>query len=609
MKRLIVAVLTAAMLLSVVALIGCEAEKSDAGNTDVTTADTPATDKKEDDVLDYIPLEFVNEKLTAENEDAGMELFFTSMMNKVGRSETESTGEYAYLIKMAKNEYDSCQVMINSTEAKEGLSAEITPFVHESGTGELEAKLEFVYYHEHSVYTQINPWSDSRPEDSMKKDYYPELIMPMAETFEIKENRNQHFIITATSAKDSPAGMYKATFNIKDADGKVIKTANVYVKIWDFTVPDTPYSASLFCNAYFVNPKAEDQEAAAKESLAEYYEHMLSMNLSSYILPVEITSDEADAYMDDPRVTAFVIAGGKTGPNREYGQEMYGGIMDESDEDTIANYNKVASKEEWFNKGMFYYTDEPTGERMNQVKYAYEYVTELLGTTNIRNMTPFYTNSFQSEELKKQNIDLIEFIKPYINVWAALSPAYHDYEDGGKWTSKEIYEAHGNYSDRVEELRERGDTIWWYVCISPQVPYANYFTYYQGVVTRLLSWQQYMNDVDGVLYFSTRESWSNINNSGRFVGSGLANNGDGTLQYPGEKWGYEGPQASWRLLQIRDGFDDFDYLKIAEELCGREAVMKVVDKVSTGMLEYTEDYRVLEAAREEIVEMILAAQK
>ena len=36
--------------------------------------------------------------------------------------------------------------------------------------------------------------------------------------------------------------------------------------------------------------------------------------------------------------------------------------------------------------------------------------------------------------------------------------------------------------------------------------------------------------------------------------------------------------------------------------------MEVVKKVTTGMLQYTEDYRVLDACRDEIVEMILDSQ-
>ena len=219
-------------------------------------------------------------------------------------------------------------------------------------------------------------------------------------------------------------------------------------------------------------------------------------------------------------------------------------------------------------------------------------------------MTPLAGHSYPDDDYKNKNIDVIEFMDPYINVWCPQAHAYHDLEDGGKWTPRYAHKKYGNYSGRAAAFRENGEEIWWYVCVDPQVPYPNYFNFYQGVINRLLSWQQYMNNVDGVLYYATGSGWDLISKN-RFE---LRDAGDGTLQFPGEKWGRTGPAASWRLYQIRDGFDDFDYLKIAEELVGREEVMKVVTKVTSGMLKYTEDYRVLEAARDEIVKIILENQ-
>ena len=112
-----------------------------------------------------------------------------------------------------------------------------------------------------------------------------------------------------------------------------------------------------------------------------------------------------------------------------------------------------------------------------------------------------------------------------------------------------------------------------------------------------------MNDVDGVLYYGIGVHWNKISKYKFEI-----YNGDGVLAFPGEFWGRVGPSPSWRLYQIRDGFDDFDYLRIAEQLVGRDAVMDVVKKVSSGMLKYTEDYKVLEACRDEIVDMILENQ-
>lgn len=44
-------------------------------------------------------------------------------------------------------------------------------------------------------------------------------------------------------------------------------------------------------------------------------------------------------------------------------------------------------------------------------------------------------------------------------------------------------------------------------------------------------------------------------------------NGDGFLFYPGRPYGIFGPVESIRLHAIRDGFEEFEYLYLYEELC------------------------------------------
>ena len=580
--------------------VNVNADAADVNKTgDVTLTDVTKLLKSiagwADISLGNVRLVYENKAEVAENEDSTLNLQFVDMMFKHGRDISAYPHEYAHKMKLAKNEDESCQALLVSSADREGLSAELTEFVSEYGDATMEGKLEWVNYYDHSI-----AWPIIKNDVTKNKGYWenndeyvtwtgaaiPEVVLEMADSFELEANLVQHLIVTVKSTKDTPAGMYTASLNIKDADGKIIKTSTVYAYVWDFTLPDEPYSASLF----------------SAHHNKENYDFMLDYNICDYILPYEITDERADAYMSDPRVTAFVIAGGATGPNGEYGTPMYGGCMDESIEDTVANYNKVASNPEWFNKGVFYYTDEPWGPHLDNLKNTYLYITDLLGTTNIRNMTPLAGNDGNfNDYCAKNNCDPVEYIKDYINVWCPQSPAFHRLAEGGLWTLRRFVNIYGEFPERAEKFRERGDTIWWYVCCSPEIPYANYFTWYQGVVVRLLSWQQYFNDVDGVLYYRT-------------LGGDITKykfniyNGDGVLQYEGYYWGRDGYAASWRLLQIRDGFDDFDYLRMAEELCGREAVMEVVNRVTSGMLRYTEDYRVLDAARDEIVNMILDAQ-
>ena len=534
--------------------------------------------------LGNVRMVFENKALTAEHEDSTLKLSFTSIMNKVGTKQLSHTGENAYQIKLARNEYDSCSAILYSETDREGMTAELAPFVSEFGDATLDGKLEWVIYEPNrAVFTNLIDDNKLITPQQVYSDDMPEVVIAMADTFEMKAQTNQMFIITVESTKETPAGMYKSTLTFKDAEGKAVKQATVYAYVWDFTLPDTPYSASLF----------------AGEQSVENYEFLLNYNLSDYCLPYDITDEKADAYMSDPRVTAFVIAGG----GQWYGLNMYGGIMDRTDEQTVANYNKVMSNPDWAKKGLFYYTDEPCDGGLHFVRQCYERVTDLLGTTNIRNMTPLASNNtYADTQCQADNIDAVDFIDPYINVWCPQSNAYHLQAERGFWTPRRQYNKYGEYADRVNEFKARGEEEWWYVCCSPEVPYANYFACYQGVIVRLLSWQQFFNDVDGVLYYRT--FGGNITKYNFDIGTG-----DGILQYDARLWRREGYAPSWRLLQVRDSFDDFDYLRIAEELVGREEVMKVVNKVTTGMLQFTEDYRVLEAARDEIVQLILDNQK
>ena len=559
--------------------------------------------KWEDISLGNVRLVYENKKQTAEAEDDTLELFFSDMMYKTTR-EVENTGENAHKIKFAKNETESCQVYLYSENDREGLSAELTPFVSEYGDAQMEGKLEWVKYYGNSIAWPIiksdrtretGKWENTDEYVDWTGGEIPEVLLSMADTFELEAGLVQHFVISVTSTKDTPAGMYTATFNIKDGD-KVIKTATVYAYVWDFALPDAPYSASLFATAQYVADKGDGQS-----DRIDYYNMLLDNNLSGYNLPYDITDERADAYLNDPRVTAFVIAGG----GQWYGDNMYAGSMDRTDQETIDFYNKVQSNPEWAKKGLFYYTDEPYGNRLDYVKMTYERVTELLGTTNIRNITPLAGNDgYGSDYCQNNAVDPVAYIDPYINVWCPQSGAFHLSSEGGTWTPRRWINKFGEFADRAAAFKEKGEEMWWYVCCAPEIPYANYFTWYQGVVIRVLSWQQYFNDVDGVLYYGIGVHWNRISKHQFEI-----YNGDGTLAFPGEMWGRVGPSPSWRLYQIRDGFDDFDYLKLAEEIVGREEVMKIVRKITTGMLRYTEDHDVLSAARDELAAIIIEAQK
>ncbi len=112
--------------------------------------------------------------------------------------------------------------------------------------------------------------------------------------------------------------------------------------------------------------------------------------------------------------------------------------------------------------------------------------------------------------------------------------------------------------------RARGAQIWWYICIAPLRPYANWFIEYSALEARLLWWMAYQEDIDGFLYY-TMNRWRQQDQLLQLSGGNRTNwnpasfgtaNGDGYLFYAGA----DGPVSSIRLENIRDGIEDHQLL-------------------------------------------------
>ena len=140
------------------------------------------------------------------------------------------------------------------------------------------------------------------------------------------------------------------------------------------------------------------------------------------------------------------------------------------------------------------------------------------------------------------------------------------------------YESH---SREIAEARKRGNQVWWYVAMEPHLPYANCFIENTAMQTRLLmgimAWKY---QPDGFLYWGAMQwkdnirqpdgKWSRTFRKEYLKGAPLTDwpsysfpghNGDGNLLYPAE----DGILESFRLKNMRDGMDDYIYLRMLEE--------------------------------------------
>ena len=123
-----------------------------------------------------------------------------------------------------------------------------------------------------------------------------------------------------------------------------------------------------------------------RELYSHYYEKLLSYRMCAYDLPYDILDPRADAYMSDPRVTAFQI------PTAV------------DDETLIAYYEKVCSNEEWLEKAYAYPFDEPTSVEMyDKVIALVERIERLCPSLKV--VVPFFMN-FDYDGERDNNFNL-----------------------------------------------------------------------------------------------------------------------------------------------------------------------------------------------------------
>jgi hypothetical protein len=169
---------------------------------------------------------------------------------------------------------------------------------------------------------------------------------------------------------------------------------------------------------------------------------------------------------------------------------------------------------------------------------------------------------------------------------------------------------------KVAEARKAGRDIWWYTCIGPQHPYANWFVEYPAIEARLLMGAMTAKyRPGGYLYYAVnrwlvndkpitsgpRTDWdpASFNN----------NNGDGSIMCAG----VNGPLSTIRLENIRDGMEDYECYLLLRKLLAEKKRPAAAGEVPAGVVEnlthFTSDPQVVTNERERVAREILKLSK
>ena len=542
--------------------------------------------------------EVSNDPVAAEYEDESLVMWFDHSYYKTPGETVTSNGQNTYQMRLAKNETETAQMVLASATAREGLTVEVSDFVN--GETALTPRIYYGYY-----FDDVEGQSIVDP--------IPELDGPI----NLEANKSQMFLIKIKTEKDSPAGQYKATLTVKDADGKEIKKAYVYAYVWDFALPDASNVKTLADLGWFAiyamdningtlygddtgckcGDDASPYHAHSGLTYKNYYDMLLENKINAYGMPYvnEAAYGNGDdfevsvikSYLDDPRVQAFNPIGYSKAPNTS---------------NITRAYNFLSQKEEWMEKAYFYTVDEPMGkDKLDQVRNDATLIKSIWGE-DYKLITPMHLNGIYDKEYK---VDAFEYVKGYTNVWCPHTFFFNTYADKQAnpaltyRCSKKVEENIGTFPERMAQAQENGEEVWWYVTRYPHYPEITLSISDPAVDHRIFFWQQKLYNVDGFLYYAVNDWFQNASEGWGWDKKKEVSTdsytpytvyGNGVLVYHGGKIGkIHEPVESIRLEQIRDGIEDYDYFVLLDEKYGEGTSDLLIKQVTTSLGTFKSD--------------------
>ncbi|MFC1792252.1 glycoside hydrolase domain-containing protein [Planctomycetota bacterium] len=553
---------------------------------------------------------------------------------RIGQSQ-EPYGAAAVEIKAARNEVESFQLVVAAP--KENISVVEVEISDLAGpAGSKIAKENVKLFREEYVRVRM-----SSPRAELPPGLYPDPLVPFinpdtgkpivplnqsrerwgepvkttgydmyAVPFDVFKGQNQALWIDVYVPKDVPAGTYSGVLTVR-ARGGISDQIGVTITVWDFTLPDGPTHRNHFggfsnvARSFNVERSSERFRQIEMRYCRAMAEHRINPPILNYLLPevngdgsLNIVPEKHEAlkeFISEFHVTDFEIPRSRFA--RLPGSTLSPDYKTISDADRekaqryYKDYYKYLKDNGWDKLAYVYMLDEPN------LRGNYEQVL-VLGRIVHEAVPQLKCLVVEQTYLQDPSWPSID---PAVDIWCPL------------WS----------FIDRktINEKIAHGDEVWSYTALVQRSP--RYHPQYENVkdldppywhidrpliVYRVPTWINYQYDITGLLYWSTVttviEPWSNP-----AFAHPRHYNGGGFLFYPGAPCGIDGPVASMRVKNLRDGMEDYEYLAILEKLAGQKAVKEIVDTIAPNWWNFSRDGKQFLAAREKIAQQILKLKK
>jgi hypothetical protein len=564
-----------------------------------------------------------------------LRLTVLNSMERMGQDQ-QPYGDDKVQIKSAKNEVESFQVVVTAPKDNiKVVDVEITDLIGKNG--EKISKDDIQLFR--AEYVRVRR---STPRAELGPGLYPDPLVPFinpltgkpieprrqfqkrwgepvttvghemyAVPFDLFKGQNLPLWVDVYIPKNAPAGVYNGKVTVTAA-GNISAQIPVALTVWDFTLPDGPTHKNHFgglynISRYFdVKRNSEEFQQIETRYCRSMADHRINPPIPRRLLP-EVNSDgslkiiperhkELKEFMDKFHVTDFEIPRAPffSLPHSTLNKD-YKTIPPAAREKAIRYYRKFYNylKENgWEKRAYLYMLDEPNlRENYEQVLVLGELVHEAVPELKCLVVEQTY-----SQDPSWPDID------PAVDIWCPL------------WSFID--------EKTINEKISHGDQVWSYTALVQRSPrYHPEYDKVRGLdppywhidrpltVYRIPTWINRRYNITGLLYWTTittvMEPWLNP----AFSHYGIHFNGGGFLFYPGTPCGIDGPIASIRVKNLRDGMEDYEYFAILEKLAGKETVEKIVSTVAPNWWDFTKEPAKFLSAREKLAEEILKRKK
>lgn len=509
----------------------------------------------------------------------------------------------AIVVRTARNEAESAQFAVAAKEdiADFRATAEVEGIPAEAVEVRRVRNVEAVWGSDSA--SRIGLWPDPLPPQD-------------AAANPVKKGENAALWITVKPPKTAAAGVHRGTLNVsfRTASGETRAAVPLEVEVFPFALPD-----KMTCNTVFGfgNGPADVRRyhrikdaATLKRVLAKYRrahgDHHLTIR--NVALPTVVwrgkPAKDAVPVFDWGKFDEDMADGIELGFNRRMicvqglGGERksdprppsINGVFEKDDPEAyhalmaryFGEWKRHLEEKGWLDRVYLHWYDEPKAEDTPRVKKGY---------ATLRRHAPWLRKLLTIEPSRE--------LVGEPDIWCPMVDRL--------------------YSESFADARKAGGEFWWYICNLPRTPYVTDCIEREAPELRIWLWQTWAHGIAGLDYWATtwwdcKERYPDRvkNPQNPYVdamswnkgGASFYGNGEARLFYPplacfdgGDGPVLEGPVPSQRVVQLRDGLEDYEYFVMLRRLDPENRLLKVPAEVTKSLVEFSGDPEFLENHR------------